>query len=169
LSCVEIEGGVRLFCYREILQERSRNEGGGEEGRALGHILNITDRFTNEIILTVTTSTILLVSMPRHCTVCLFESHCNSVGNYVCKNLHVIALFGFFIPSIPTVIPSVSTDNIFPSVFTDGVSNGKIQSVNITAKYKQKKSTGVFVCICQFFNNEMGREECHEHLNEDHT
>jgi hypothetical protein len=74
-------------------------------------------------------------------------------------------LFGFFIPSIPIVILSVYTDDIFPSVFTDGVSNGKIQSVNITTKYQQKK----FTDICQFFNNEMGREECHEHLNEDHT
>jgi hypothetical protein len=160
---------VRLFCYKEILQERSRNKGGGKEGRASGHILNITDRFTDEIILMVTPSTIQSVSMPRHCTICLFKSHCNSIGNYVCKNLHAIALFGFFIPSIPTVIPSIYTDDIFPSVFTNGVSNGKIQSVNITAKYQQKKSTGVFICICQFFNNEMGKEECHEHLNEDHT
>jgi hypothetical protein len=30
-----------------------------------------------------------------------------------------------FIPSIPTEIPSVYTDDIFPSVFTDGLSNGK--------------------------------------------
>jgi hypothetical protein len=36
----------RLFCCKEILQGRSKNEGGGEEARVLGHISNITDGFT---------------------------------------------------------------------------------------------------------------------------
>jgi hypothetical protein len=46
--------GGELFCCREVLQGRSRNEGGEEEGRALGYILNIINGFTNEIILMVT-------------------------------------------------------------------------------------------------------------------
>jgi hypothetical protein len=87
----------------------------------LGHILNITNGFIDGIILMVT----LLAILSRHYIVCLFESHCNSVSNGVCKNLHVIVLFGFFILSIMTGISSVYTDDIFLSVFTDGVSNGK--------------------------------------------
>jgi hypothetical protein len=35
-------------------------------------------------------------------------------------------------------------------VFTDGVSDGKIRSVNIIAKYLRKKYVGVSVCIYQF-------------------
>jgi len=89
-------GGGRLFCCREILQGRSRNEEWGEEGWAPGHILNITDGFFDRIIPTVTPLVILLVSMPHHCTVCLFEFHCNFIGNCICKNIHVIALFVFF-------------------------------------------------------------------------
>jgi hypothetical protein len=68
---------------RKILQVRSRNEGGGEEGRASSHKLNITDGLIDRIILVVTPSTILLVSMSRHRTICLYESHCNIVRNVV--------------------------------------------------------------------------------------
>lgn len=68
---------------RKILQVRSRNEGGGEEGRASSHKLNITDGLIDRIILVVTPSTILLVSMSRHHTICLYESHCNIVRNVV--------------------------------------------------------------------------------------
>jgi hypothetical protein len=49
------------------------------------------------------------------------------------------------------VILSVYTDDIFLLVFTDGVNDGKIQSVNITVKYRQKKFVSVFVSIRQFF------------------
>jgi len=57
---------------------------------------------------------------------CLYESSCNFVNNDICKNLHVIILFDFLIPSIPTMIPLVYTDDIFLLVFTDGVRDGKI-------------------------------------------
>jgi hypothetical protein len=63
-----------------------------EEGWVSGHILNIT----NEIISMVTPLTFLSVPMPHHRMVWLFESHCNSIGNCVCKNLHTITLFDFF-------------------------------------------------------------------------
>ena len=97
-----------LFCCKEILHGRSTNGRGGEEGRASGHILNITIGFTDKIILIVTPSVILSISiMPCHCMIFLFESHCNCVVNCVCKNLHVIALSYFFIYSIPTMIPLV--------------------------------------------------------------
>jgi len=69
---------------------------GGRGGRTSGHILNIIDGFINGIILMVTPSAILSVSMSRHC---------NFIGNDVYKNLHVIVLFGFFIPSIPLGFP----------------------------------------------------------------
>ena len=114
------------------MQGRSKNGEGEEEGRAPGHISNITD----EIILTVTPSTILSVSISRHCMICLFESRCNSVGNCVCKNLHAIILFGCFIPSIPTTIFSVYIDDIFLLVFINEVSDKKIQSANIIVKYQ---------------------------------
>ena len=99
---------VGLFCCKEILHGRSTNGRGGEEGRASGHILNITIEFTDKIILIVTPSVILSISiMPCHCTIFLFESHYNCVVNCVCKNLHVIVLSYFFIHSIPTMIPLV--------------------------------------------------------------
>ena len=42
LSCVEIEEvGLAILLQRKILQGRSRNGGGKEEGRAPDHILNI--------------------------------------------------------------------------------------------------------------------------------
>jgi hypothetical protein len=63
--------------------------------------------------------------MARHYTVCLLESHCNSVDNSVCKNLHVIKLFGFFYSFIPTEIPLVYTDKIFPLIYTDEISDEK--------------------------------------------
>jgi hypothetical protein len=99
--------GGGLFCCKEILHGRSTNGKGGEEGRASCHILNITIGFTDKIILIVTPSVILSISMPCHCTIFLFVSHCNCVGNYICKNLHVIVLSYFFIHSIPTMIPLV--------------------------------------------------------------
>jgi hypothetical protein len=58
----------------------------------LGHILNITNGFIDGIILMVT----LLAILSCHYIVCLFESHSNFVSNGICKNLHVIVLFGFF-------------------------------------------------------------------------
>jgi len=62
----------------------------GEEGQLPSHKLNIIDGITNKIILLVNPSIILLVKISHHRTICLFESHCNSV-----------------------VIPSVYTDGIF--------------------------------------------------------
>jgi len=45
LSCIQIEGGVVIvLLHRKILQGRSRNEREGEEGRASGYKLNITDK-----------------------------------------------------------------------------------------------------------------------------
>jgi len=42
LSCVDIEGvGLAILLQRKILQGRSKNGGGKEEGRAPDHILNI--------------------------------------------------------------------------------------------------------------------------------
>ena len=35
------------------------------------------------------------IQITRHCTASLFESNCNSIGDSICKNLHVIELFGF--------------------------------------------------------------------------
>jgi hypothetical protein len=64
-----------------------------------------------------------------------FKSHCNCIGNCVRKNLHVIYCLVFFIPSILTAILLIYTDDIFLSVFTDGVNDEKIWLVNIT-KYK---------------------------------
>jgi hypothetical protein len=43
-----------------------------------------------------TSLAILSVLMPRYCMVYFFKSHCNCIGNCICKSLHVIALFGFF-------------------------------------------------------------------------
>lgn len=103
---------------RKILQVRSRNGGGGEEGRVSGHKLKITDGLTDRIILVVTSLAILLVSLSRHRMICLYKSHYNIVRNVVniyrynflsgylrtvnlilsvtvYKNLHVIALFVF--------------------------------------------------------------------------
>lgn len=69
--------------YFVILQERSRNDRGGKEGRAPGYILNITDGLTNEIILIITLSVILSVSIPCYCKICYFESHCITVRNVI--------------------------------------------------------------------------------------
>jgi hypothetical protein len=148
-------GGVVLL--QRIFKEQVEIEEGGEEGRASGYILNITHGLTDGIILMVTPSAILSVSMSRYCMVCLFESHCNSIGNDVCKHLHVIVLFSFFIHSIPTGIPSVYTDNIFSSVFIDRVSDGQICSVKITAKYRRRKSVSVSICIRQFSGSDSGK------------
>jgi hypothetical protein len=111
----------------------------------------------------VTPVTILSISMPHHCTICFFQSHCNIlcnvigiyrwkiffgifmdelyrqfnyVGNYVCKNLYVITLFDFFIHFIPIVIPSSYTDNILLLIFADRFSDEKIKLVNITVIYR---------------------------------
>jgi hypothetical protein len=110
---------VGLFCCGKILQGRSKNGGGGEEGRVLGHILNITDRFTDSDSVSYSIN-INVTSL--YDLICLFESHCNFIGNCV---IHVIALFGFFLPFISTAILSVYTDDIFLLVFTDGVNDGK--------------------------------------------
>jgi hypothetical protein len=39
-------------------------------------------------------------------------------------------------------------------LFTNGVSDGKIWSINITAKYRQKKSVSVSICIRQVFGSD---------------
>lgn len=84
--------------------------------------------------------------MIHHCIACLFEFHCNFIS--ICKNLHIIILFGFFILFITTRISSVYTNDIFPLMFVDEISDKKIQLANITTKYEQKKSIDVSVCIC---------------------
>lgn len=55
-----------------------RNKGGGEEGRSLGHKLNITDNFLHKIILLVTMSVMLSIKISRHYIICLLESHYNT-------------------------------------------------------------------------------------------
>ena len=56
---LRLKKGVTVLLQREILQGRSRNEGGGGEGRASGHKLNITNGLTDRIISMVTSSAIL--------------------------------------------------------------------------------------------------------------
>lgn len=80
---LRMRGRELVLLQRKILQVRSRNGGWGEEGRASGHKLNIFDGLTDGIILVVTPSTILLVSMSRHRTIFLYESHCNIVCNVI--------------------------------------------------------------------------------------
>ena len=58
--CWDWDWGVVILLHRKVLQRR-RNGGEGEEGRALGHKLNILDGLTNKIILMVTTLVILSV------------------------------------------------------------------------------------------------------------
>jgi hypothetical protein len=70
-----------LFVAEKNAQGRSRNERGGEEGRALDHKLNIINGLTDKIILMVTPSTILSVKMSHHHMICLLESHCNTLRN----------------------------------------------------------------------------------------
>jgi hypothetical protein len=96
-----------------------------------------------------------------HWSFCWYQ--CHITVRFACLNSTVISLviasvktymsshyLYFLIPSIPTAIPSVYTNDIFLSVFTDRVSDGKIWSVNITIKYQRKISAGVSVCIHQF-------------------
>jgi hypothetical protein len=116
--------GGWLSCCKEKFYKEEVEMRGGKEGRALGHILNFTDGLTNEIILIVILSVVLSVSIPCHCKICCFESHCitvrnviaiywwnifvsvfmdelyrqfHSISNYICKNLHIIAQFSFFL------------------------------------------------------------------------
>ena len=115
-----------------------------------GHLLNTTNKFIDGIILMVT----LLAILSSHYIVCLFESHCNSVRNNVDKNSHVIVLIGFYILSILTGIFSVYTDDIFLSVFTDGVSNGNNSVGKDHNKISIEKFIGIFVCIRRFSSSE---------------
>ena len=112
-----------MFCCREKFYKEEIEMREGKRRVERGHILNIAGDFTHGIILMVTPSTILSISMPHHCTICFFQSHYNIlcivigiyrwkknfgifmdelyrqfnyVDNYVCKNLYVITLFGFF-------------------------------------------------------------------------
>jgi hypothetical protein len=78
LICDKIKGGV-LFIVKKKGRRR-RDRGGREEGRSLGHILNITNEFTNK-----------------------FHQLVNSIDNYVCKNdtssnFLVFFLFLLFLP-----------------------------------------------------------------------
>jgi len=79
---LRLRGGIVLL-QSKILQGRSRNEGGGEEGQVSGHKLNVTDGLTDEIILTITPSAILFVSMPRYRVISLIKSQCNTVYNVI--------------------------------------------------------------------------------------
>jgi hypothetical protein len=81
--------------------------------------------------------------MSHHCMICLLESHCNNicnvagiyrwkffvsiftgkfyhrvnfVGNIICKT-YMSSYYDFFYSSLPTMIPSVYTMEIFLSVF----------------------------------------------------
>ena len=90
--------------------------------------------------------------MTRHCTVCLFKSHYNFIGNGVCKNLHIIKLFNFFYSFYSTGILLVYTDNIFLFVFTNEVSDGK----NLVAKNHRKISMKKFVTISVYISRFSG-------------
>jgi hypothetical protein len=84
-------------------------------------------------------------------TTSLFESNCNSVGNSIRKNLLIIVLFGFFLtPSIRIGISSVYTDDIFPSLNTNGVSDGKKSVGKDQRKIPIKKFIDVFICVHRF-------------------
>jgi hypothetical protein len=74
----------------------------------------------------VTPSTILSISMSCHCTfACLNPTIILLVTAFV-KTYTSSHYLDFFIPYIPTIILLVYTNDIFPSVFTDEVSDGKI-------------------------------------------
>ena len=60
----------------------------------------------------------------------------------------------FFIPSIPTGILSVYTDNIL--FLSTKLAMKKIWSVKITIKYRWKKFIGVSVCIHRFSSSVWG-------------
>jgi hypothetical protein len=118
------------------------------------HKLNITDDITSRIIQSVTSLVILSVKIPRNHMICLFESHCNTlhhslgiyrgnlsiniftdvfyhrvnyIGNVLCKSYMSLYCLPFFsIPYFPTTIPSVYTDGIFLSVFTNGYRDEKL-------------------------------------------
>jgi len=67
--------GVVVCCKKKKTQGRWRSKGGGEKDRLPGYKLNIIDDITNRIIPSVT----LLVKMPYHYKICLFESHYNTL------------------------------------------------------------------------------------------
>jgi len=56
-----------------------------------------------------------------------------------------------FILSIPTKIPSVYTDDIFPSVFIDGLSNGKNSVGKDHHKIPTKKISQCFSLYLSIF------------------
>jgi hypothetical protein len=58
-GCIEIREEGVVVCCRNNTLGRSRNGGGGEEGRVPGHKLNINNGLTDEIISIVTSSAIL--------------------------------------------------------------------------------------------------------------
>jgi hypothetical protein len=60
----------------------------------------------------------------------------------------------FFVPSILIGISLVYTDDIFLSMFTDGVRDEQIWLVNITIKYQPKKFVSVSICIHQFSSSD---------------
>jgi len=68
--------GVVVCCKKKKkTQGRWRSKGGGEKGQLPGYKLNIIDDITNRIIPSVT----LLVKMPCHHKIYLFESHYNTL------------------------------------------------------------------------------------------
>ena len=79
-----------------------------------------------------------------------FESNCNSVGKIIYKNLHIIAHLVFFILFISSRNPSVYTDRLFLSRYTNCFSDGK----SSVSKYDRKiaattkKKINNFICIC---------------------
>jgi len=142
-------GGGLVVCSRGELGwgRRRRNRGG--EGRQSGHILTFADGLTDKIIPSVSSSAILMINRARHymeisvwiprwfhwhfkwwighVTVqsCHFESLSDSVGKITRKNLHVSEPSFFLILNIQSIIPSVNTDRMCPSVYTGGMTDGK--------------------------------------------
>jgi hypothetical protein len=126
---------------------RRRNRGG--EGRQRGDILTFADGFTDGIIPSVIPSASLKINRARHRTElpfwiprwfrrhckrwighvtvrsCRFESLGDSVGkNHSQKPPRKRTTLFFKILNIPSAIPSVTTDWIWPSVSTDSLTDG---------------------------------------------
>ena len=144
-----LEGGGLVVCRWEELGLGRRRRNRGEEGRERGYILTFADRFTNRIIPSVILSAIPMVNRACHCTEisdwiprwfhrhfkwwishvnvrsCRFESLGDSVGkNHPQKPPRQRTTF-FLILNILSVISSVTTDRMCPSVYTSGITDGK--------------------------------------------
>ena len=131
-----------LFVVEKNAQGKSRNEERGEEGWALCHKLNIINERINEIILMVTLLAILSVKMSFYHTICLLESHYNTlckvqhirkkvicqvnfVGNFICKTYMSSYFWLFLFLFFSLWFPRYYTIGIFLLVCIDRFSDRK--------------------------------------------